>query len=212
MSAPKDSSAFLEAIQNRRTYYALDKSSPISDAKIKEIIETIVLNVPSSFNAQSARLVLLLGAEHDHLWNNIVLPTLLPHVEGNPDAKKATEARIAGFAAAKGSVLFFEDPEPVDALIKGFPLYADKFPQWSEHTTAMHQFSVWTALEAEGLAANLQHYNPIVDDQIQQKWNIPKEWSLKAQLVFGGKLGAPAGGVTKEQKKPISERFFVHGE
>jgi uncharacterized protein len=211
MSAPKDSSAFLEAVANRRTYYALDKTSPIPDSKIKEIIETAVLNVPSSFNAQSARLVLLLGAEHDHLWNGIVLPTLLPFVKDNEESKKSTEARVGGFAAARGTILFFEDPEPIDALAKAFTLYADKFPQWSEHTSAMHQFVIWTALEAEGLGANIQHYNPIVDDQIKEKWNIPKDWSLKAQIVFGGKLSGPAGGATKEQKKPVIERFFSYG-
>ena len=39
-----------------------------------------------------------------------------------------------------GQVLFFEDPQVVAGLQKAMPLYSDKFPQWSEHTNAMHQY------------------------------------------------------------------------
>ena len=61
--------AFLEAIANRRSVYALKKESPISDARIQEILATIIKHVPSSFNAQSTRIVFLAGAEHDKLWD-----------------------------------------------------------------------------------------------------------------------------------------------
>jgi predicted oxidoreductase (fatty acid repression mutant protein) len=72
----------------------------------------------------------------------------------------------------------------------------------------MHQFALWVALEAEGFGANLQHYNPIVDQKVQAEWNVPQEWALRAQLVFGGKTGE-AG---EKQFKPVEgERLFVHG-
>jgi predicted oxidoreductase (fatty acid repression mutant protein) len=73
----------------------------------------------------------------------------------------------------------------------------------------MHQFAVWTALEGEGFGANLQHYNPIIDAKVAAKWNINPEWSLKAQLVFGGKTSGPAGDPKKQT--PLEERLFVHG-
>lgn len=91
---------------------------------------------------------------------------------------------------------------------KNVPLYADKFPQWSEHTSAMHQFVIWTALEAEGLGANLQHYNPVIDEKVAARFDVPKEWTLIAQLVFGGKVGGPAL-VDKPQKEG---RLKVFGE
>lgn len=49
-------------------------------------------------------------------------------------------------------------------------------------------FQIWTALELEGLGANLQHMNaiPPVEDAIKKEWNIPADWSLKAHLNFGG--------------------------
>lgn len=105
-------------------------------------------------------------------------------------------------------ILFFEDPEPVTALQKAFPIYAHHFPDWSEHTSAMHQYALWVALEAEGFGANLQHYNPIVDAKVQEQWNVPKEWKLRSQLVFGGKV-ADAG--EKEFKPVEGERLFVYG-
>jgi predicted oxidoreductase (fatty acid repression mutant protein) len=71
----------------------------------------------------------------------------------------------------------------------------------------MHQIIAWTALDAEGLGANLQHYNPLVDQKIQNEWNVPQQWKLRAQLVFGGR-GGEAG---EKQFKPLEERVFVHG-
>ena len=59
---------FKEALRHRRTYYHITNSSPISDEQIKEIIDFAVMNVPSAFNSQSTRIVLLLGKNHKKLW------------------------------------------------------------------------------------------------------------------------------------------------
>jgi predicted oxidoreductase (fatty acid repression mutant protein) len=71
----------------------------------------------------------------------------------------------------------------------------------------MLQFAVWTALEAEGLGANLQHYNPLVDQKISELWNVPVTWKLSAQLVFGGK----AGEAGEKTFTPLEEKFKVYG-
>ncbi len=70
-----------------------------------------------------------------------------------------------------------------------FPSYAENFPIWAEHSTAIAQFATWTALHTEGLGASLQHYNPIVDEQVHAEWDIPAHWKLRAQLVFGSVEG-----------------------
>ena len=88
-----------------------------------------------------------------------------------------------------------------------FPLYADKFPVWATHSDGMHQIAVWSALEAEGLGANLQHYNPLIDKKVAAEWEIPEDWELSSQLVFGG-VGAPAG---EKAFDPIEQRFKVFG-
>ena len=104
-------------------------------------------------------------------------------------------------------VLFFEDPQVVAGLQKALALYADKFPQWSEHTNGMHALNLWTALEQEGLGANLQHYNPLIDQKVTQTWGIPDDWQLKAQLVFG----KPAGQPGEKTFKPLEERVKFFG-
>ncbi len=35
----------------------------------------------------------------------------------------------------------------------------------------------------------LQHYNPIVDEEVHAEWNVPASWKLRAQLVFGSVEG-----------------------
>ncbi|KAI9692690.1 MAG: hypothetical protein M1820_009440 [Bogoriella megaspora] len=197
---------FLDVVKTRRTHYALNKQPPISDDRIVELVNETVLHSPSSFNSQSARVVLLLKAEHERFWD-FVWEILQPFLT-DEDQKKGSKARIDGFRNGYGTALFFEDPDPIHALQKQFALYADKFPQWSEHTSAMHQYVLWAALEAEGLGCNLQHYNPLIDQKAQKEWNIPLEWSLKAQLVFGGRAAEPG----EKTFKPLEERVFVHGK
>lgn len=72
----------------------------------------------------------------------------------------------------------------------------------------MHQFTVWTALEAEGLGCNLQHYNPIIDEDVKAEWSVPEDWTLDAQLVFG----VPAGEPGEKTFSDVGERFKVYGE
>lgn len=71
----------------------------------------------------------------------------------------------------------------------------------------MHQFAVWTALKEEGLGANLQHYNPLIDAKIAAEWNIPEDWDLGGQLVFGTPMGEP----NQKTFKPMEERFKSFG-
>lgn len=193
---------FKEAVKHRRSYYFISDTSPVSDAEIEEILQFAVLHVPSAFNSQTARLVLLLGDNHLKFWD-IVMRTLKKMVK--PEAFASTEAKINSFAEGYGTVLYFEDEQIVGDLQKQFPAYAEKFPQWSEHTSAMHQFAVWTMLESSGLGASLQHYNPIVDDEVRREWNLPKSWRLIAQMPFGAPTAEPAEKVYK----PLKERLLI---
>lgn len=133
---------FKEALRHRRTYYHITDSSPISDEQIKEIIDFAVMNVPSAFNSQSTRIVLLLGKNHKKLWE-ITKETLKRLVSA--EVFKGTEAKIDGsLAAGYGTILFFEDKAVVEQLQDSFPTYYDKFPVWAQQTSAMHQLAIWT--------------------------------------------------------------------
>ncbi len=197
-----NSQAFYEAVKARRSIYAISKESVISDEKIVELVEEAVLHTPSSFNSQSARVVVLLGEQHDKLWD-IALESLRKIVAADQFA--STEQRISSFKNGYGTVLFFEDQDVVNGLIEKFPTYAQNFPIWSHHSSGMHQFVVWTALESEGFGVSLQHYNPLIDDEVRATWSLPASWQLIAQMPFG-KPTAPAG---EKSFNPIEDRLKV---
>ncbi len=193
-----------QTAQTRRTIYALNKNLPLPAAEVVKIVEHAVLHTPSSFNSQSTRVVVLFGAEHEKLWQfaEDALRAIVPAESFEPTAQK-----LAMFKAAAGSVLFFEDQDVVKGLQAQFPTYADNFPVWAEHSNAMHQYAIWTTLAEAGIGANLQHYNPLVDNAVAKEWDIPASWTLRAQMVFGG-IEAPAGEKTFE---PLEKRLKVFG-
>lgn len=194
---------FKEALKHRRTYYQISNSSPISDKEIKEIIDFAVENVPSAFNSQSTRVVLLLGENHKKLWE-ITKETLKKIVSS--EVFEGTKIKIdSSFEAGYGTILFFEDKAVVEHLQEAFPTYHEKFPIWSQQTSAMHQLAIWTMLEDTGLGASLQHYNPLIDEPVHAEWHIDPKWELIAQMPFGTPVGQPG---TKEMQ-PLEKRVLV---
>lgn len=202
MSAPKN--AFIDLITKRRTQYALGSDLPLSQAEVTALIQEAVRQAPSSFNSQSSRAVILFGAQSKRFWA-IVMDELRKIVPAENFAP--TEAKINSFAAGAGTVLFYEDQDVVAGLQKQFPLYADNFPVWSEHSTGIAQFAVWTALAEANIGASLQHYNPLPDAAATAEWNLPASWKLRAMMPFGSN----EGGFGEKAYMDDAERFRVHG-
>ena len=196
--------ALQQVAETRRSLYVLNKDLPISTDDVRQIVEHAVKHTPSSFNSQSTRVVVLFGAEHEKLWD-IAIAELRKIVPA--DKFEPTENKLNMFKAAAGSVLFFEDQSVVKGLQEQFPPYAANFPVWADQADAMVQYAIWTTLSAAGVGANLQHYNPVIDTEVAKTWQIPADWTLRAQLVFGG-IGAPAGEKTFQA---IEERLKVYG-
>lgn len=184
--------AFLDHIKKRRSIYAIGKNVSLDQAEIENIIKEAVKHSPSSFNSQSSRVVILFGQSHDTFWH-IVRETLRDLVSA--DAFDATNSKIDGFAAGYGTALFYEDQNVIKGMQEKFALYADNFPIWSEHASGIAQFATWTALAEHNIGASLQHYNPIIDEEVAQTFSIPSNWKLRAQLVFGS-IEAPPGEKT----------------
>lgn len=191
---------FYTAIKERRSYYGINKEVQVSDEKIKEIVEFAVKHTPSAFNSQSSRLVVLTGSAHDKLWD--ITTQALKKAVGEGDFS-GTQQKMDSFKAGYGSILFFEDESVVKSLQEQFATYADNFPIWSQQTSGMHQLVVWTALEAEGLGATLQHYNPLIDDDVKKEWNVPSNWKLIAQMPFGNPTAQPGD----KEFKPLEDRI-----
>lgn len=181
--------SFLEIMEKRRSIYAIGRNLTQSPAEIEALIQQTIKASPSAFNSQSSRAVILFGQAHEKFWT-IVLETLRKIVP--TEAFAATQHKIQSFAAGTGTVLFYEDQSVVKGLQEQFAAYADNFPVWSEHSTAIAQFTVWSALAEQNIGASLQHYNPIIDEEVAQTFAVNADWKLRAQLVFGS-IEAEAG-------------------
>ena len=193
-----------EAIESRRSIYSIGKKKVVTEKRIQEIIEFAIKHTPSPFNSQSGRVVVLFGKESGRFWNKTreALRKIVP-----ADEFKSTDDKISSFDAGYGTALFFEDQTVVNGLIERFPSYKDKFPVWSLQSNGMLEFAVWTSLEAEGLGASLQHYNPLIDAEVKKEWQIPESWTLLAEMPFGS-IEAPAG---MKEFTSIQERIKIFG-
>lgn len=194
-----------QLVEKRRSIYALSNQLLVSNEEIVKLVEHTLLHTPSSFNSQSTRIVVLFADDHKKLWD--ITEETLKVIVGDDDKFKGTKDKIAGFRAGAGTVLFFEDKGVIKNMQQAAPLYADKFPIWAHQTNAMHQYAIWMALASLDIGANLQHYNPVIDKKVADAWNIPADWELNAQIVFGA-IEQPAGD---KAFQPIAERMKVFG-
>ena len=193
-----------QAFDERRSIYALGNELPIAPRAIVNMAERVLLHTPSSFNSQSSRLVVLFGAEHQKLWD--IAEKELRAAVGDGDFS-GSKQKLDGFRASAGTVLFYEDKNVTESLQEQFALYADRFPVWAQQTSAMHQYAMWTELRTLNVGANLQHYNPLVDEDVAKAFSIPDSWELVAQMPFGN-IVEPAG---KKTYQPVNERMKVLG-
>ncbi|MEK6219107.1 MAG: nitroreductase family protein [Psychrobacter sp.] len=194
-----------QLVEQRRSIYALSSQLPVSNSEVVKLVEHAILHTPSSFNSQSTRIIVLFGDEHHKLWQ--LTEDTLRSIVDNDEQFSSTKQKVDSFKAGAGTVLFFEDHKAIQALQEKAPLYADKFPIWAQHTNAMHQYVIWTALASVNVGASLQHYNPIIDDKVAETWDVDKDWELVAQMVFGA-IEQPAGDKAFE---PLNKRLKVFG-
>jgi len=174
---------FIDILEKRRSIYELTDKLPISKTAIENLVKGAVRLSPSAFNSQTSRVVFLWALEKEHFWTDVE-EALRPLTSAKNFP--TTQDKIAGFRRAAGVFLFFEDTDIVSALQENFPLYADNFPWYSEQSTGIAAVNSWSALAEVGIGANLQHYNPVVDEKVAKNWQIPSNWKLKGQLVVGG--------------------------
>ena len=190
---------FLSSVAKRRSYYGIKSESPISDERLKSLIEEAVKHTPSAMNSQSTRVVVLLKEQHHKLWEltreslRLVVPM---------EQFKATNDKIDSFKSGYGTVLFYEDMEVITTLQKQFELYKDNFPVWSHQASGISQFIIWNTLVTEGFGASLQHYTELIEEDVKNEWQIPSTWKLIAQMPFG----TPTMEPFKKEFLPVEDR------
>ncbi len=195
---------FTDTLKNRRSIYHLGRNVSLSNEELTTLIKEAIKESPTAFNAQSTRAVILFGDAHEKLWE-ITEEALRPLTPA--EAFPNTQNKLAGFKNGYGTVLFFKDTDVVKGLQEQFELYADNFPDWSEQSNGIATANTWVALVDKGLGANLQHYNPVIDEAVAKECNIPSNWKLRSQLVFGSPE-TPAG---EKEYMNDADRFRVFG-
>ena len=154
--------AIIESLEQRRSVYALNKELPVPEERVVADVKRIVELVPDAFNMRSQRVVVALGEKQDQLWDAVF----------DAFGGKVAREKIDGFKAAAGTVLYFVDEDVVSGLQKQFAAYAQNFPVWAQQANGMLQFSVWAGLRDLGIGANVQHYNPVIDDAVRELGDI----------------------------------------
>lgn len=104
--ATNKADGLLQLLKDRRSYYVLTKDLTVSTDRVQEIVKEALAQVPSSFNSQSNRAVVLFGADHEKLWDitTEILKAIVP-----AEGWEATAGKLGLFKGAAGSVssLFF---------------------------------------------------------------------------------------------------------
>ena len=192
--------------QQRRSIYALGQNIDLTEAEVSELIFKTIKETPSAFNGQGSRAVILFGEANNTLWNDITASALKPltRAEYFPN----TQAKLASFAGGVGTILFFEDQDIIKGFQENVPLYAENFPVWAEQSNGMAQYATWMALAEQNIGANLQHYNPVIDEAVAAKWNIPSNWKLRAQMPFGS-IENPADA---KEYATVEDRFTTYNK
>ena len=167
----------------RHSFYELNNNLPVQENDIVTIIQKCLEFYPSSFNTQSSRILLLLGAKHHQFWH-MVQQELLHTAPA--DKSEAIKKRISSFVQGYGTILYFIDTEITENMEKQMPLYADNFKNWDIQGSAILQYMIWNAFANIEVGANLQHYNPLINKSVQQMFDLPQKWELIAQMPFGG--------------------------
>lgn len=197
---------FSELAKKRRSIYALGKNVNLSNDELETIIKNAIKDAPTAFNNQTTRAVIVFNDKHDRVWD--IVFNQLSKVVTDEEALAGTKAKMDSFKAGYATVLFFTDDSVVKQFQEMAPLYADNFPDWSEQGMGIANYATWMALAEAGLGGSLQHYNPLIDADIAAEFDIPADWRLRSQLVFGS-IEAPAGD---KEFMDDADRFKVFGK
>jgi len=179
----------LELFAKRHSFYEINNKCPLEMAKVTALVKRAMELYPSPFNSQSARIMLLSDLEHHKFWK-IVLKKLLE--SSSKEKYDDIRRKNTAFAAGCGTILFFVDEEIVKQQETHFPLYAQNFMNWANQSNAILQFMIWTAFANNGIGASLQHYSPLIDNDLHSSFGVPLHWKPVAQMPYGGIVRPPA--------------------
>ena len=193
---------FLAAIEKRRSIRNISNKIAIEETELLNIIKHNLKHTPSAYNAQSQKVLVLLGEENHKFWD-LTKEALRKIVPENKFAR--TEAKMDNFRAGYGTILFFDDLTITNGLIEKFPTYKQNFLTWAAQQNGMLQANIWSSFASKNIGASLQHYNEIIEDQLESAFGVPKICKLIAQMPFGGIIEEP----NEKQSLDVESRIIV---
>ena len=191
-----------DSLTRRRSIYALGHTRVVTDFCLEDTLKDCLKNCPTPFNAQSARLVLLLNKKHLDFWNLVLQKALAVTPLGSTNSAEQT---INSFAAAYGTILYFEDTDILAQLQKDFPLYQKNMHDWTFEANGMLQYMVWQSLAENEIGASLQHYNELIEEDVKKMLDLPDSWKILSQMPFGSIEKTPA----EKTFLPLENRFKI---
>jgi len=191
-----------DSLSLRRSIYALDADTVLSDEDIIKQVEQCIKHCPTAFNSQSARVVILFAEKHKQFWQ--MVKAAIEKVSPS-DRLEAAVKRLNNFANGKGTILFFEDQAVLTQMQQKFALYAKSMWDWNQQSNAILQYMIWQVLAENNIGASLQHYGNLLEDELYKQFNLPQTWKIMAQMPFG-KIKEPAAEKTFE---PLENRLKV---
>lgn len=179
---------FTDLVKQRRTAYAIGKNTELSNKEIADRIREVTKDIPTAFNSQTTRLVVVFGEDNVKLWDHIY-DVQKDVMEG--DMWEMMSGVMQGAKAGIGTVLFFEDRDAVAGALGE----NERANVYKQHHSANTQYGIWLALTELGLGGSLQHMNigfeQGFDKSIKEMFDLPASYELIAQMPFGS-IEAPA--------------------
>lgn len=166
--------------EDQQIHYVVCNESAMSEEHFEHLMHHATSIVPSAFNTQATRLVLLTGKPNQQFWSLVrdTLQALIPE-----EIFAQTRLKIdQQFANSYGTILFFEDQEAVEKIKKNFSRHKESFRTYANHTSAMHQLALWLMFEDEGLGVSIQHYNLLIGETIREAFALPRSWKFIVQM------------------------------
>ncbi|KAK4688015.1 uncharacterized protein P7C73_g2090, partial [Tremellales sp. Uapishka_1] len=204
------SAPFFEAVAKRRTNYNLTAESTLSNEQLQSLVHKAIKDSPTAFNMQTGRIVLVTGEKHKELWEEVVKKTFFKTLGGDEKQIGFYDSKITKeYTSGYGTVLFFEDQAALEGWCEKMPHFAGAFRTWADNSNGMLQYVVWTALEAEGMGASLQHYggySPETGAAFAKFFDIPTTWKSTAMIPFGIANGPPGKAGTEKAFDSLEAR------
>lgn len=175
-------STFVDLVEKRRSIYALGTASRYFKQDIEKRIREVVIKVPSAFNSQITRVVILFDNANIKFWNHIY-DVQKDVLEG--EMWDMMSSIITGGKEGIGIVLFFEDKDAVESM----PARGVRQEAYKQNNNANAQYAVWLALTEMDLGASLKHFNvgyeQGFDKATKEMFDLPESYEMLAQMPFG---------------------------